>query len=473
MKAFKDLNSLPCIGDCPSIEAAQINEMSSYRPYAAQEAIAELPPSKEDMRSEEELAIMQHNAKRVQMLEKLCRKVNNHACGYLNHPFQLRITRRGCEFDAPITPSPVPESDVRDEAEAKRLEELLKRWYDHATVSGYGDVHEQVTKVDSEVRNAREISASEFTVGRKLLRSIQRQWRKHFVPGTRVRAEPYKIHLYGPGGGFKEHRDTPQKDLVGTFLLGLGDTTGRGEGLYVDGKRMTAHPGQWCAFYPDVPHHVATLYKGYRAVIAFKIFRAGKRSHETKQTARLREQVTQVLKKMKPTYGILLEHKYCLATEYFNGFDAILLDAARSLKGLEVHHLPVAVGMSSEWGSDDYKPWTMECGTTVHPFARSYIELSSGCNDSLDEDGEEDIHVRCGYPWLAGKRNIPFFGLLGVDRYCYKAVGEGPEETVNYVGNEAEAWREDSVYLSYALVVLKAGDSNVASLKPPATSSTD
>ena len=80
------------------------------------------------------------------------------------------------------------------------------------------------TEIDSEVRNAREIPASEFEVEPEFLGEIQELWGKHFLPRV-VRAEPYKIHLYGPGGHFKSHRDTPETGLVGTFLVGLGDTS--------------------------------------------------------------------------------------------------------------------------------------------------------------------------------------------------------------------------------------------------------
>jgi len=74
------------------------------------------------------------------------------------------------------------------------------------------------TKVDSEVRHAREIHASDFQVNPKFLGQIQKLWSKHFLPHN-VRAEPYETHLYGPGGHFKSHRDTPEMNLVGTSWL--------------------------------------------------------------------------------------------------------------------------------------------------------------------------------------------------------------------------------------------------------------
>jgi hypothetical protein len=39
----------------------------------------------------------------------------------------------------------------------------------------------------------------EFSVDKELLDRIEAAWAESFLP-RKVRAEPYKIHLYGPGG---------------------------------------------------------------------------------------------------------------------------------------------------------------------------------------------------------------------------------------------------------------------------------
>ncbi|KAI9064069.1 hypothetical protein FKP32DRAFT_1570489 [Trametes sanguinea] len=451
LKALKEVNHLPRIGHCPTREEAQLEKMRGYNSdYRGGNSDEEA----HERQSEEDRVRMQRNAKRIAALQELCQATRKYASGYLDHPFRLRITRPGCEFDAVISPTP-----TKDEAERDTLNELLKQWYDNAAVSGYGDVREQVTKIDKDVRNAREIASSEFIVQPELLRHVESTWQKHFVPGTCVRAEPYKIHLYGPDGEFKEHRDTPELGLVGTFLVGLGDTTGRGV-LMVDGDRKTAHPGEWCAFYPDVPHSVQRIWQGYRAVIAFKIFRAEGPARETEETRILRQKVVEAVKEMEPTYGILLGHQYCLGTEQFSGFDAIFLDALRTLDGLIVHHLPVAVSLYAYWGSESRyscdEDWEMSCLTSVYPFASSYIDL-------LNKEGHvlPSEHEHCGYPWLKNKPAIPFY-CLDLSQSLYEALGEGETEACNYVGNEAQAWREDSVYLSYALVVLKADDEGVS-----------
>lgn len=385
------------------------------------------------------------------------------ASGFLEEPFSLRITRPGCEFDGSISPNRTtsfqwPHTD-EDKKLCEELRERLRRWLGGALTSGYGDVREQVTKVDESIRTAREIGASEFAVEDELLRRIESIWTDQFVPSADVRAEPYKIHLYGPGGHFKMHRDTPQKDLVGTFLVGLGDTAKWG-GLVVDGKAMEARPGSWCAFYPDVPHSVNELGKdGYRASIAFKIYRAppapGRGNNESKKTAEVRLRIAGIVAEMEAPLGLLLGHKYSLGTNDFSGFDALVVDAMRSRfsgPGFEVHHIPVVVEAYARWGDeDDRNKFSMMCNTTVYPFTNGHI-------DFLNEDvSREDILNGC--EWLEGVKNVPFFSVDLSDRtmFPYK---EEEEETVNHTGNEAQAWRADSVYLSYALMVLPKADKN-------------
>jgi len=99
------------------------------------------------------------------------------------------------------------------------------------------------TKVDSEVRNAREILASNFQVKPEFLRQIQKLWSEHFLPRN-VRAE-LPIRLYGPGGHFKSHRDsTPETNLVGTFLVGFSDTSSTAAGHFHIGESRAMSLGR-------------------------------------------------------------------------------------------------------------------------------------------------------------------------------------------------------------------------------------
>ena len=312
-------------------------------------------------------------------------------------------------------------------------------------MSGYGDVRSQDTKIDLDVRNACEIPSDEFSVGKKLLGRIEAAWAKSFLP-RKVRAEPYKIHLYGPGGHFKSHRDTPEMDLVGTFLLGLGDTEqdeAKGN-LVVDGLEngLTAKPCSWVAFHPDVPHAVLSLPKShYRAVIAFKIFAVPDNSEPEENS--IQTSVNEALAKMCPPFGIFLDRKYCMGTSKLSGFDTILLTAAYSKKDkCRIYTLPVVTKFNSERGmcEDDYTENSTE--TKVYPFTEAHVDVLLGRRANATSE----------VPWLNDVKDIPFYYL----RLDENAItwAEKKDDGAEYTGNESRPASQDSIYLSYSLVVL-------------------
>jgi hypothetical protein len=259
----------------------------------------------------------------------------SHAHGKLEcYSFHLRITRPGCEYNGDVD-------------RWRTTNPLLNGWFEHSAISGYGDMQSLETKVDSEVRNAREIPASEFEVKPEFLEEIQELWREHFIPRN-VRAEPYKIHVYGPGGHFKSHRDTPETGLVGTFLVGLGDTSITSEGNFrIGDATLRAEPCSWVAFHPDIPHEITKLEDGYRAVMAFKIFRVADNEPDV-LPAQLEARMKGILDQISVPFGLLTTHQYSIGTASLNGFDALLLAYARSRNDTQAHMLPVVTEFYGE-----------------------------------------------------------------------------------------------------------------------------
>ncbi|PIL24951.1 hypothetical protein GSI_12838 [Ganoderma sinense ZZ0214-1] len=418
-QAIKHASALGAIGYCPS-------KVEALTARIADEGSTEL--SVDDVDREEDYVYakltdedkdreLQNNETIVKLREIATSHAQNSASGILNEPFRLRIDRRGIKFDetmAPRAESSLSHGYLPSNA-VTVLEPRLKKWHNNAKVSGYGDVREQVTKVDNNVRQAKEIPASEFSVDPELLGRIADIWDQNFFPNSGVRVEPYKIHLYGPGDHFAVHRDTPQQGLVGTFLLGLGDTADYG-GLTVDGRIRHAHEGHWTAFYPDVPHQVKEV-DGYRAAIAFKLFRSEADDADAKETdasAAVRQQVSQLVASMEAPFGILLQRKYCLGTTVFSGFDAVLLSAARTLPDVEVKHFPIILQSSANWWNPDSEyayssSYDLKCSTAVYPFTKGHV-------DALIEYVEHSTakpvnHSACGAPWLQGVEGVPFFSL--------------------------------------------------------------
>ncbi|KAJ7211571.1 hypothetical protein GGX14DRAFT_623084 [Mycena pura] len=386
-------------------------------------------------------------------------------------PFRLTITRAGCEYDGGIRA-------FKAEGSAD-TGERLQRWYEAAAVSGYGDVKAQETKVDPAVRDAREIPASEFSVSPDLIAQVQELWGASFFP-TQVRAEAYKIHLYGPGGKFKAHRDTPETDLVGTFLFGLGDTSKTAQGGDVfeikdKGKwtRHTADLGSWIAFYPDVDHSVQELARGYRAVIAFKIFRQHTDIPEVPADVKLRGKIKDVLMKLQKPYGMLLRHRYSAGTSELNGVDAALYAAAEESGG-DVKLLPVLIRWSAyreeaeepdRYSYRQPRPSESSCSADVFPMTEKHVDTvlahirtqrTHKEDDSSDSSDSELIVDLKGTDaaWInnQGTESIPFyspaFGGTSI------AWSEEVVDAVEHTGNESRPHREDSIYLSYAVVVL-------------------
>ena len=378
----------------------------------------------------------------------------DHAHGFLNTPFKLTISRPGCEFDDAIAPSKDYYADESDGGE------LLRRLYDHAAPSGFGDVRAQETKFDLDVRNAREIPSSEFTVDPSLLDEVARLWAADFHP-RRVRVEPYKIHVYGPQGHFKSHRDTPAAGLVGTFLIGIGDST-RHEHLEVGDVALAACAGEWTAFYPDVPHCVTTIARGYRAVLAFKVYRSddADASAEVLGDPEIARRVQGILDKIPSPFGLLLPRKYCMGTERLSGFDALLYTCLQKRADARVDLLPIVIRHSASWPWDcDERGSDASIKAVVYPFTTVHVDYllalrgSQVCSSRgyALKQPRSDLDSDPNLKWLQTlKGDVPFF-YMDLDNSTVTWSAE-KEESIEYTGNESRPHYEDSVYLSYALV---------------------
>ncbi|KDQ55542.1 hypothetical protein JAAARDRAFT_195394 [Jaapia argillacea MUCL 33604] len=223
---------------------------------------------------------------------------------------KLRIIRTGCAFDGQIT---------HDETHSE-TDDRLKEWFEHASVSGYGDVLTQETKFDEDVRNAREISASEFS-SKKIFSS-----RSILVGRSLFTLAMFESNLtksiYTDLEAISAHIVIPSTNLVGTFLLGLGDST-HGRYLNVHGMKLSAEGGAWCAFFPDVVCSVERIPQGNRAVIAFKIPRTTDDSQSLCDIPdEYHSQIDKVFDPLELPIGILLDRNYCMGTTELSGLDA-------------------------------------------------------------------------------------------------------------------------------------------------------
>ncbi|KXN86763.1 hypothetical protein AN958_09623 [Leucoagaricus sp. SymC.cos] len=100
-----------------------------------------------------------------------------------------------------------------------------------------------------------------------------------------IRVEPYKLNVYGKGGFFKSHKDTPRTlDMFGSLVIVLpmehkgGNLLLHHRGRELDFYAPTFLKGApqatvaYVAFYSDVDHEVLEVTAGHRVTITFNLF---------------------------------------------------------------------------------------------------------------------------------------------------------------------------------------------------------
>ncbi|KDQ10394.1 hypothetical protein BOTBODRAFT_115909, partial [Botryobasidium botryosum FD-172 SS1] len=109
-----------------------------------------------------------------------------------------------------------------------------------------------------------------------------------------IRAELYKLNVYGPGSFFKSHKDTPRgEDMFGSLVVVL-PTPHEGGELYLrhggkewvyDSASELANLSEgdglkvgYIALYSDVEHEVASVKSGYRITITYNLYFASEQN---------------------------------------------------------------------------------------------------------------------------------------------------------------------------------------------------
>ncbi|KAJ7446577.1 hypothetical protein FB451DRAFT_1055059, partial [Mycena latifolia] len=103
-----------------------------------------------------------------------------------------------------------------------------------------------------------------------------------------LRAEMYKLNVYGPGSFFKAHKDTPRgEDMIGSLVIVFPTAHKGGELTLSHGgttwsfdsaAELTAHSSAsdpalaYVAFYSDVTHAVEPVLEGHRVTLTYNLF---------------------------------------------------------------------------------------------------------------------------------------------------------------------------------------------------------
>jgi hypothetical protein len=365
----------------------------------------------------------------------------------------------------PVSDSPpfASQGNAPDDPRAKRIQlklkevatsvaldavsaDLLRRLYDAAAPATFGDMKTMETRVDPLVRSGREISSDGFSVSPALCDWVARTWASRFQPES-VCVKPYKINLYAPGDRFTMHRDTPENNLVGTFLLALS-----GWGEPCAGGGLTVHDevgcfrwhgaGGWAAFVPYLPHEVEPVMSGARVTLAFKVFAADetKAAGQSQCDEALLEEVANriaLCRNQRGQVGVLLKYAYSLNGTALCGADRLIYRALERLGTVE--SVPVAVHIEAEANDENTYYW--RAIANVYALTdESLTKIARG----TDETAETSAKALGDIPFIPASRGHVIY-----------SNGRG---SIERTGNYAEPANISTLYVHRALIVTRPTD---------------
>jgi len=182
---------------------------------------------------------------------------------------------------------------VQRAKDAFEQERLLWPLVDRCTRAAFGLGRK--TRYDRTVRDALQIKAEGgvFSVlhfdpaAAGVLEQIRRELAP-YIPGA-LTAELYNLNVYGRGGHFVPHKDTPRgSDMLGTLVVclpaqfsngafvvkhhGVFQTYDWGEAIRGQTEPTRIH---WAAFFSDVDHQIERVWGGLRVTLTYLIRRGG------------------------------------------------------------------------------------------------------------------------------------------------------------------------------------------------------
>ncbi len=312
----------------------------------------------------------------------------------------------------------------------------LEALYEKATPAPFGDVTTLQTTLDVNVRRSREIDASRFNAD-ELVPLVEQAWRDNMRP-TDVRVVPYKINLYKREDMFREHRDTPEKNLIGTFILGLGVSGGSFKHHLIvrdgaDTHKWRPSNGNWIAFYPDSVHEVVESdCDGYRGTLVFKIFATGEADPPAWGIA---SDTAARLDEIFPAYdrfGFVLNHDYEIEASALKGADELLYRALAAIGEVTIMPAIVKTAFVRPDSECDPDEDDVEASIEVYPLTIEHF-------DFLRDEREDAPKTPSG---------IDFYSFLDGTRWSYSHA-----ESALYTGNESRPEEINSLYLHRAMIV--------------------
>lgn len=381
-------------------------------------------------------------------------------------------------------------------------EELLE----YCTPAPFGDLKEMKTVLDTEVRSAYEIKTGRFKVlsepnpkynreieGVPGAASIYKHVGEELTPGREFKTDRNKLNIYGKGGFFKSHVDSPSSDsMIGTLVICLPSPHKGGElVVYHDGLQhifdFSEHAGDtkrvhWAAFYSDCIHEVKPVLEGHRVTVTYNItlsrlkncyfewnrdvsreklldanehFEPSARC-PTRSLANVDRALRNIRqgKKSPSRVGFLLKHKYTvsgLQPQLLKGEDKELFDYLNAnqwkcmLKSVLSRYQTTTVGVNFE--DMDYEEtheiYEFIPSNSAMPFTHNESPLMSSMHRAFQGTTIRDLSQwRVGIPFVEIYRKPDDTKLL-----------RNNEGMRSWVGNEVHDVGVDKIYLDSAVIL--------------------
>lgn len=314
---------------------------------------------------------------------------------------------------------------------------IIQSLYDIAKDSPFGNLKTLKTEYDKNIRSAKELLYNDdFYIYYPLIEFIKNIWKKKFHKNVIV--EPYKINIYDVGNGFTWHVDTPNKNLIGTFIIGLCNCFEGGEfkiktindnnqfQLYCE-KQWDGMQGSWITFYSDLQHMVMPIIKGYRATLTFKIYQT---DDNIEMISRFNTKEYEFLKD-NVSYGLLLSHLYSLDTKELKGIDKYIYDILIFM-GAKIDIISVVVIYYHSIYTDEYEE--------ENTILSKVYEINTDVINFINKKSIEKI--------ISKYNDLSFYTLSKGKIMVYNFQEEMP-----YLGNESNPEEVNSIYLHRALII--------------------
>ncbi|KAJ3516482.1 hypothetical protein NLJ89_g1087 [Agrocybe chaxingu] len=171
---------------------------------------------------------------------------------------------------------------------AHATDEQLKKLADACQPATFG--HGQKDVLDESYRKARKMDATMFAshfspLQLGIINSIVGSLFHEQREATEIRAELYKLNVYGPGAFFKAHVDTPRSDKMFGSLVVILPTAHTGGSLifrhqgnewtFDSANAVNEEPSPraaFVAFFSDVEHEVCEVTSGYRVTFTYNLY---------------------------------------------------------------------------------------------------------------------------------------------------------------------------------------------------------